>query len=179
MSMEGMWKHLYPPECGVFPFGGDESYVRAGRFFAKGCRLVEDWGSGTGYFKKFLRPEIKYIPIDGTPNPYITKVLDLEKYQSTANGILLRHVLEHNLRWQKILDNAAKSVRQKLVLIISTPLNLALSKSIKTDEYGISSFSLGEIEIMEHLGGFTVRKEKMESPATPYRVETIFYATKA
>jgi hypothetical protein len=39
----------------------------------------------------------------------------------TSDGILLRHVLEHNPGWRRILSGAVESFTKKMVLVIYTP----------------------------------------------------------
>ena len=50
-----------------------------------------------------------------------SEVVDLVTYRSTVPGIFMRHVLEHNDDWARILDNALASFRERMALILFTP----------------------------------------------------------
>src|SRR5215831_14458352 len=101
-------------------YGSLHSYLLAA-LFLKDCKEVEDWGCGFGTFSGFcLSPT--YIGLDGSDSPAAHAVVDLRKYTSAVEGILLRHVLEHNpTGWRQILANALGSFSKKMVLVIYTP----------------------------------------------------------
>jgi len=80
---------------------------------------VEDWGCGLGWFRKFHRGG--YLGVDGTRSPWCDVHVDLAEYRSPAEGILLRHVLEHDPRWREILDNAVASTLRRLCVVLFTP----------------------------------------------------------
>jgi len=63
----------------------------------------------------------KYIGIDGSDTPFASRIADLRTYRSKAEGILIRHVLEHNYDWEAILAGAVESFQKKLCLILFTP----------------------------------------------------------
>jgi hypothetical protein len=102
-----------------FVYGDLTTYLIASAFLAD-VRGVEDWGCGTGVFKKFCL--CRYIGIDGSKTPFANRIVDLCTYRSDVDGILLRHVLEHNYQWEHILASAVQSFRRKLCLILFTPL---------------------------------------------------------
>ena len=101
-------------------YGQIASYQVAAIFLGD-CREVEDWGCGFGTFRRFcLSPT--YIGIDGSESAAADLVIDLRKYTSDVEGILLRHVLEHNpIGWRQIFLNAIQSFSKKMVLVIYTP----------------------------------------------------------
>ena len=79
----------------------------------KDCKIIEDWGCGMGWFKQFVKS--KYIGLDGSKTPHSDKKVDLTKYKSSVDGIFMRHILEHNFEWEKILRNACQSFTKKFV----------------------------------------------------------------
>jgi hypothetical protein len=42
-------------------------------------------------------------------SPRCAEVVDLAHYRSNVPGIFMRHILEHNYEWARILDNALAS----------------------------------------------------------------------
>jgi hypothetical protein len=85
-------------------------------YLTRGGR-VEDWGCGTAYFKRFV-PDRCYCGIDRDPSASRDLAADLAGYTSTTDGIFLRHVLEHDPRWQSNLRNALASFRRRMVLVV-------------------------------------------------------------
>lgn len=103
-------------------FSDQESVVRAARFLdAPGIVTVEDWGCGLGGLKLFLRPEQRYLGVDGSKSSFADRLVDLVGYRCDPDAVHLRHVLEHNPEWDRILDNALKSFRKRMVLCLFTP----------------------------------------------------------
>ena len=98
-------------------YGSSDSY-RIGAKFLKDCKTVEDWGCGLGHFKRFRKTG--YIGLDGSKTPFADKIVDLAKCKRSCEGIFMRHVLEHNINWKKILENALESCSKKMCLIIFT-----------------------------------------------------------
>jgi hypothetical protein len=108
----------------------------------KDCNVVEDWGCGGGYFRKALlaaKANAKYIGIDGSRAPAADKIVDLAKYTSEVkpDGILLRHILEHNYEWKIILQNALTSFQYKLVVILFTPFTKGATRNLSKRVKGI------------------------------------------
>jgi hypothetical protein len=101
-------------------YGGRGSYQIAGAFLSS-CLTVEDWGCGYGTFRDHCTAQ-RYIGVDGSLSPAADRLVDLLTYRSSVEGILLRHVLEHNpTGWDHILRNAVESFSKRLVLVIFTP----------------------------------------------------------
>src|SRR5262249_18621560 len=103
-----------------FPYDDETTYKKA-MAFLDGHGIIEDWGCGTAYAKRFVTKSI-YIGIDGSKSSFTDRIVDLREYTSDADCILIRHVLEHNYDWKMILTNAVKSFKRRMVLIIFTPL---------------------------------------------------------
>lgn len=116
------WDNAYksiPSEPSPWIYGDTETY-KLGAEFLQDCSTVEDWGTGAGGFKAYRKDA---IGVDGSVTPYADKIADLADYQSTAEGIFMRHVLEHNWDWKKILCNALDSATKKLAIIVFTPMS--------------------------------------------------------
>lgn len=99
------------------PYADTESYRIAAEWLDP-CSTMEDWGCGRRWFAT-LRPN-GYVGVDGS-GTYADRLVDLVGYRSTVEGILLRHVLEHNHQWHAILDNAVASFTRRMCLIVFTP----------------------------------------------------------
>jgi hypothetical protein len=80
---------------------------------------VEDWGCGLGWFRRFHRGG--YLGVDGTRSRWCDVHADLAAYRSMSEGVLLRHVLEHDPRWRDVLDNAVASTQRRLCVVLFTP----------------------------------------------------------
>lgn len=114
------WNDWYKnlPSTPQMKYGTKDTYEK-GRDFLSDCKIVEDWGTGSGAFKLF-RPDA--IGVDGSDTPHAQIKADLEMYTSSCDGVFLRHILEHNFKWKDILVNALKSA-EKVVVIFFEPLN--------------------------------------------------------
>lgn len=98
-----------------------ETYRKAAEFLDLPGVVIEDWGGGTGYLYRFLE-QASYVVVDGSPNPFADVVVELEEYRSEVDCVLVRHVLEHNHNWGRVLANAIASAQQRLCVILFTPL---------------------------------------------------------
>lgn len=112
----GKWNYGATPQ---FPYGDETSYKKA-MDFLDGPYIIEDWGCGTAWGRKFVKRG-RYIGLDGSWSMHCDQVVDLRTYRSQADAILVRHILEHNFEWKKILENALASFQKKLCLILFTP----------------------------------------------------------
>jgi hypothetical protein len=86
-------------------------------------KTVEDWGCGFGGFENYTKKWQTYIGVDGSKTVAASVIADLVKYTSQADGILIRHVLEHNKSWESILKNCLASFKKRAAIVIFTPLN--------------------------------------------------------
>lgn len=76
----------------------------------RGCRTVEDWG---GTMRPYIHAEA-YRPVP--PGA------DLADYIGSAQGIVVRAVLEYRLEdWRMVLHNAIASFTKHLAVAIGTP----------------------------------------------------------
>jgi hypothetical protein len=130
-SAAGKWSTRYAtsqrrPHSRARPaYGGDGSYQIAAAFLSN-CLTVEDWGCGHGTFRDHCTAR-HYVGIDGSLSPAADLLVDLRNYRSNVEGILLRHVIEHNPNgWERILSNAIESFSKRLVLVFFTPFGMQL-----------------------------------------------------
>jgi hypothetical protein len=114
--MTGRWSPWYNQPDPPRPYGDTTTYRIAEQWLAG--LPVEDWGCGYGWYKTIHDGD--YLGIDGTPG-YADIVTDLVTYRSETPGLLLRHVLDHNVDWYDILTNAADSCTHTLVVILFVP----------------------------------------------------------
>lgn len=115
---DASYSNLLPTPGGTRLYADATTYLMAAAFLAD-IDEVEDWGCGSGGFRQFCPG--KYIGLDGSQTPFADKIVDLCTYRSTATGIMMRPVLEHNYQWEMILKSALDSFRKKFCLILFTP----------------------------------------------------------
>lgn len=102
-------------------FGGDTSYEIAAGWLAD-CLTVADWGCGKGGFRPYVPPPRQYLGFDGSQTPFASQIVDLASFKFRSEGLLLRHVIEHDYRWREILVNAGASYTRRMALILFTPM---------------------------------------------------------
>ena len=154
-------------------YGNATTYYMAAAFLT-GCAAVEDWGCGTGGFKRFCPGE--YIGLDGSQTPYASKVAELTTYQSDIDGILLRHVLEHNYNWPKILAGAVRSFRRKLCIILFTPFSDTTREIAHNRAKGIDvpDLTLAPGDIEAHFSGLSWKLFRGIESKSQYGVEHVY-----
>jgi hypothetical protein len=177
------YKDLDVNNPSTFRYGDTETYS-VGYNFLKGCKVVEDWGCGTGGFKRlFVDPTPAYVGIDGSLTPFADVKADLVNYTSSVEGIFMRHVLENNYEWACILENACKSFTRKMCLVLFTPFSDTTATEIahnRAHGVDVPDLSLSKKEIMSIINKHNIRSCRIETKhtATGYGVEHIFYLTK-
>ena len=162
-SMLGKWNKWYQgiTKLGTFRYGNTKTY-RMAEDFLQGLE-VEDWGCGLGGFK--LVHQGKYIGIDGSKSPCTDKVVDLQEYRSEVEGIMMRHVLEHNYGWEKVLENAVQSFSKRMCLVIFTPFAEETKVIAQNIQHGVDvpDISFKRRDIEKHFTGLTWRMEEIKS----------------
>ena len=156
-----------------FAYGDDTTYQK-GMAFLDGHGSIEDWGCGTAYAKNFVK-QSKYIGIDGSQSDFTDKVVDLKEYTSETDCIFVRHVLEHNYSWRKILANAVNSFNKRMVIIIFTPF--ADETRPIANWSAIPDISFKKEELIEFFQQFKYSEESLQTD-TQYKAEHIFYIEK-
>lgn len=173
MSNVGRWADWYEDVAEPEPYGLTATY-ELGAAFLSDCALVEDWGCGTGWMRQHF-PEGRYIGLDGTASVHADRVVDLESYASRTPGIFMRHVLEHNYEWRRILQNACRSFTQRFVLVLFTPLSEETHEVAYVADPGVPDIAFALADVAAFFEGFDWRHDTLASE-TAYGEETIFYA---
>lgn len=177
-SMLGKWDNWYRNVTHMSSFKyGDTVTYRLAEDFLSGLD-VEDWGCGTGGFKRLHRGG--YIGIDGSVTPFVDKVWDLRNYRSNTDGIMMRHVLEHNYDWEKVLENAIASFKKRFCLVMFTPFSDRTRVIAQNKQYGVDVpdivFNRNDIE--RHLKDFKWKLTDNIRNRTGYGVERIYFVEK-
>jgi hypothetical protein len=165
------WNYGTTPQ---FPYGDETSYRKAIEFL-DGPYIIEDWGCGTAWARKFVKRG-RYIGIDGSWSMHCDTVADLRKYRSSADAILIRHILEHNWEWRKILKNALASFQKKLCMVLFTQFGEE-TRSIGSTKENVPDISFRKEDLLEFLRPFHFTEEPLQT-ATQYGIEHIFYVTR-
>jgi len=166
----GKWEGFYRERDYQFPYGETTSYQKA-MGFLDGCDPVEDWGCGTAFAKTLMKRGL-YVGIDGSRSRFCDKVVDLRDYRSEADGILMRHVLEHNHDWRKILSNALASFRRKLAIVIFT--QFADTTHAPSSWGDVPNISFKKEDLTSFFLTLKVSEESLRTN-TQFGVEHIFY----
>lgn len=181
MSNLGKWEKWYcmlqkdNPEA----YGVSDTYQLAADWL-QDCAIIEDWGSGKGWFSRFI-PEEKYVGIDGSRSPFAHKVVDLVQYRSNVPGIFMRHVIEHNYEWKTLLTNALESFTERMVLVLFTPMADETHEIAYHTNPGVPDISFSKNDLVEI---FEAAGVSWRSDSLPFlsgyddETETIFYLEK-
>lgn len=151
----GKWDAHHGALVQPFRYGADETYRLAAEWVA-GCNPVEDWGCGGGGLRSYIDPR-HYVGIDGSDSPFADRVADLTRYHTRAEGIVIRHVLEHNHGWRAVLANALDSFTRRLCIVLFTPLVEETIVLATEPEYGdvpVIAFHLDDV--LEEIEAFGV-----------------------
>lgn len=165
----------YSPEAAPGQYGDDTTYRLAVEWLAETCDTIEDWGAGMAYARQFIPEGVTYTAVDWSPSagPWVDVVADAATYRSAPDGILLRHVLEHNDQWQAVLDNAVASFRRRLALVIFTPFSDETHRL--TDQWPID-WSFRKADLAERFGGLLVFDRHLDTERIVYgQGEHLFY----
>jgi len=154
------------------PYGDSQTYA-LGATFLKGLD-VEDWGCGLGWFQNFH--EGAYVGVDGSRSKFAIVYADLTEYTSTIDGLFMRHILEHNLEWKKVLANAIESFQKRMVLVMFTPF-AEETYVIRESVPEIPDISFRKEDLLTHIGPYVISEESVVSD-TQYGSEYVFYLEK-
>ena len=146
-------------------------------------KTVEDWGCGRGGFADFLDKKQTYVGVDGSKSPFADKIADLTGYTSKIEAIHMRHVLEHNPEWKKILCNALKSFNKYMVLTIFTPYQNKTKIINEYDNFNNTGISMCDIgfsreDIVECFGEIPFFAIENLTTDSQYNIEHMFFLSK-
>lgn len=167
------WDAWYKTAEKPIPYGDTVTYFIAEEWL-RGLS-VEDWGCGYAWFKKVH--DGRYLGIDGTNSKWCDNIVDLTEYTSKSQGILLRHVLEHNHDWKKILDNAVQSFTKRLCIVLFTPLvdeTMVIADNVAG--FGVPDIAFNLDDILSRIG-YPAHIETMKSGSI-YGEETVIKVQK-
>lgn len=173
-TMTGRWNY---DGLGQVQYGDVETYRRPMEWLDEIGGQIQDWGCGCAYAKQFC-PKSRYLGIDGSQNDYADLCgVDLSGFVCTTDCIFLRDVLDHNVRWPIIVNNAVKSVRHRIAVVVFLPLltdKPTQIVNVNTDpKYpGVPDIQFNRNDLVEQMRGILCRSEQVIGNAT------IFYLQK-
>jgi hypothetical protein len=166
------WGHRWYDD-GNHPIFGEYGYEQGMAWLLETCETVEDWGCGMAWARRFA-PEGRYTGIDGSPaaEPFADVICDLRDWETSVDGIFMRHVLEHNQDFDVILGNAMASFRKRLVVIGFTPWS-------DGDTYPIAGGALIDLsfrkeDITDWFKGCDWQYEEQQVPGSQYGINYTF-----
>jgi hypothetical protein len=172
----GGWDHYYAAPGRLY---GDDTTYKLAAGWMRGCETVEDWGCGERHLEQFIDPGTTYTGVDGS-GPYADIRADLNSYTSTADGVVMRHILEHNHNWRDVLDNAIRSATKRLFVALYTPAADETHALNRPDVWHCPVISFRLADITERLAGWG-RWEPPQTVATEgdYEREIVLRAVMA
>lgn len=156
----------------VPPAYGTETYEKPLKWLLETCDSIEDWGCGYGYARRFV-PQSQYFGVDGSPeaSPYADLICELQDRVTEVDGLFIRHILEHNLEWRGIMENAMQSFTKRFVLILFTPFAEMTTPLVAG---GLHDLAFCRDDLLAYFEGCTVTEEHLMTN-TQYHEEHIFY----
>lgn len=162
--------------AGIVQYGEDTTYRLGISWLAETCATIEDWGAGAAYAHRFVPEGITYTAIDWASSawPWSAVITDVASYHPdpAPDGILLRHVIEHNDPWQPVLDNAVATFRKRLALVIFTPFGEVTRRL--TDQWPVD-WSFRKDDLTARFAGLHVRDEHADTAVQYGHGEHVFY----
>jgi hypothetical protein len=171
MSNVGKWSKWYEGLEEPWPYGDTTSYELGAAWLAE-CALVEDWGCGAGWLSTLI-PVGRYRGIDGTASPRCAEVVNLAQYRSAVPGIFMRHVLEHDYEWARVLDNALASFTERMALILFTPEQETTAEIAYQSDVGVPDLAFRLADLTDRFPLDVTYTVQRISSATQYGSETI------
>jgi hypothetical protein len=171
----GRWTARYAQLTQPEPYGDDRTYRLGARLLAS-CALVEDWGCGSGWLRRHVPPG-RYRGVDGSPSRFADVVADLREYTSDVDGVFMRHVLEHNVDWARILANAVASFRKRLVLVLFTPMVETTHVVSFCPEIQVPDIAFSETDLVRAFCGLEWKRRELTT-RTHFGVETMYVVTR-
>lgn len=180
----GLWDKSYKNKFEVKLYDDPTTGKVAGGFLNdQEIAVVEDWGCGLGGFQAYMGPGQEYVGIDGSLTVAASKIVDLETYITQIDAIHMRHILEHNPGWARILNNALNSFRKRMVLTLFTPFQektQVIKKYPNFNDTGMEMIDIGFqrsdiVSEFHDIAWFSIENIKT---GTQYGVEHMFFLKK-
>ena len=98
----------------------------------------------------------------------------------TSTAYFMRHVLEHNVEWRRILAGAIASFRKRMALIIFTPFaetTRVMSTALHCTSVSVPDLSFRKEDLTQCFDDLRYTEESLKTD-TQYGVEHIFYIEK-
>lgn len=170
-ALYGPWDYEEVSE--QFPYDLTPTYELAAAFVNADGGLVEDWGCGSAWLRRFITS--KYRGIDGAWSRWASEIADLRTYRSNAPCAVMRHVLEHNDDWRQVLANFMASWTHRAVLITFIPIATE-DTHLEGPDWPVPDIALSGPDLIRLLTpqGVTMRHRSLETESQ-YDHEDIFY----
>lgn len=176
--MKNKWKY---EGLGQVKYGHLVTYTRPMEWLDEIGGTIEDWGCGCAYARRFA-VKSKYLGIDGSKNEYADRCgVDLREYFSRPECILLRHVIDHNEDWRKVLKNAMESFQKRMVVIIFHDLGNVTKVLFRHGDPkfpGVVDMQFALSDLMEFFKPVLVRTEFVAADKESPNNNTLFYLEK-
>lgn len=161
---------------------GDPLTYKLGAGWLRDCSMIEDWGTGMGGFRPHMlavNPNAVVRGIDGSVTPFADVVTDLVHYKSDVEAIFMRHVLEHDHQWSKILSNALESFQKQMVLILFTPMQVK-TREIAWNGNDVPDIGFALPDLMSRFDQANVKAVMLQrlQTKTQYGEETVLFLRK-
>lgn len=173
--MQGLWDGWHR-DAEPVAYGDTVTYEMAWEWL-QDCPLVEDWGCGPGWSRRYFRAG-QWRGVDGSQSPAVHELVDLRAYRTWVPGILMRHVLEHNMEWERVLDNALASFSHRMVLVLFTPMMEETRTIAWNPVPGVPDISFAARDIESRFPSRVDFQKKDLSTKTQYGVERIYFLQK-
>jgi len=167
----GKWNNWYAGIDGAAAYGDTASYQMCADHL-QDCVAVEDWGCGKGWMRQFFDGGPDYIGIDGSNTPHADVIQDLCVRETSVDGIVMRHVLEHDHNWEQILAGAIAGATRKIAIVLFTPL-ADQTAVIADNDIGVPDISFRLADIIGPIQEKFVVDVSTFDSATQYGTETV------
>ena len=160
------------------PYGDETTYRIGLSWLYETCDLVEDWGAGMAYGRRFVPEGKRYFAVDGAPSSarFVDLVCTLDRYEppEPPDGIFMRHVLEHNPQWKPLLRKALAAFTKRFCLVLFTPITYESTHPMRIDgdAYYDLSFNFAELAAVFSEAQLRIESELLKTN-TQYGRETI------
>jgi hypothetical protein len=162
-TLYGEWNYFNVKE--PFPYDDTISYRLAAEWVA-GRGLVEDWGCGTAWMRRYVGG--LYRGVDGAWSRFADVHADLRTYRSNVPCAVMRHVLEHNFDWRAIAANFTDSWHDRAALILFIPPQVE-DLDVGGPEWPVPDLAISGPDLFEIVGrhGTEIEVREIFYPSQP------------